>query len=80
MEAVKKLKGMESKKVFLVVTPLDLKVIDMDTKAIIQESPMTQVVYSGINPEDKKNFVYTTKSKVCTMCACHCSVDSARTI
>ena len=46
------------------------QVIDAESEEVIQASPMTQVVYSGINPDDKKNFVYTTKNKI-GMLHCH---------
>jgi hypothetical protein len=44
-----------------------LEVVNNDTKKLIRSSPITQVVYSGINPEDKKCFVYTTKSRAGAM-------------
>lgn len=63
VEAVDKVKrqGVPPTKVFVVVTATDIKVINVDTQAEVQSSPIGQVVYTGLNPVDKKVFVYTTR-------------------
>jgi hypothetical protein len=40
------------------------QVLKMDTNEVVQSTSMTQVVYTGSNPENKKVVSYTSKSAV----------------
>ena len=50
---------------------MKMQILDQDTKEVIQTSDVLQVVYTGLNPEDKKVFCFTTKSKYGVL---HCHV------
>lgn len=46
------------------VSPHELKLIDRSTNDVVQNCNIDDVTYSGLDPKDKKGFVYITRTKL----------------
>ncbi len=49
-------------KVSLVVTSGSIKVVDRDSNDVLQNSPIKNVTFCGVDPQDKKQLIYITKA------------------
>lgn len=50
-------------KVYVMILKREIKLIDRDTGDVIQNTPMGLVTFSAVDPSDKKQFAYITRSK-----------------
>lgn len=59
------------RRVYLVVTAVDISIIDAMTAEPIKDSPIRDVSFVSLDPKDKKIFTYITNNRMFNLTFCH---------